>query len=162
MINVHHLLHRRVIRFWYACQHINFVGVMEQGAWKLIDQLEDPELRGLASRLPQTILHSCADSTVKKYLGTFRRWKSWAVQHKSCKASWVFLVPAAHWWPYTLEGLKHLLAKPVVKKELMTVEMLEAIVDDAERSGSFVRSEASYGMPTWFLWVYVCCRNAGA
>jgi len=36
----------------------------------------------------------------------------------------------------TLEGLKHLLAKPVVKKEPMTVKMLEAIVEDAERSGS--------------------------
>ena len=44
----------------------NLAGVLMQGAWKLIDQLEDPDLRDLASRLPQTILHSRADSTVKK------------------------------------------------------------------------------------------------
>jgi len=59
----------------------NLAGVLMQGAWKLIDQLEDPDLRDLASRLPQTILHSRADSTVKKYLGAFRRWKLWAGQH---------------------------------------------------------------------------------
>jgi len=36
----------------------------------------------------------------------------------------------------TLDGLRRSLAKPVVKKEPATVEMLEAIVDDAEKSGS--------------------------
>ena len=36
----------------------------------------------------------------------------------------------------TLEGLRRMLAKPVKKKEPVTIEMLEAIVDDAERSGS--------------------------
>ena len=36
----------------------------------------------------------------------------------------------------TLDGLWRSLAKPVVKKELATVEMLEAIVDDMEKSGS--------------------------
>ena len=35
----------------------------------------------------------------------------------------------------TLEGLQRTLAKPVVKKEPMTVEMLEAIVQDADKSG---------------------------
>ena len=34
----------------------------------------------------------------------------------------------------TQEGLQRILAKPIVKKEPMTVEMLEAIVKDAERS----------------------------
>jgi len=133
-------------------------------------------LRELASRLPQTILHSRADSTVKKYLGAFRRWKSWAVQHKltpipakphefslylqhtgetkrsksaaeeACNAvSWVHssagLPPLlSHYFVKgTLEGLKRLLAKPVVKKEPMTVKMLEAIVEDAERSVSDLR-----------------------
>ena len=36
----------------------------------------------------------------------------------------------------TLEGLQRSLAKPVVKKEPITVEMLDAIVQDAERSGT--------------------------
>ena len=33
-------------------------------------------------QLPNTILHSRADSTVKKYLGAFRRWKRWAASYK--------------------------------------------------------------------------------
>ena len=154
-------------------QHINFVGVLAQGTWKLIDQLEDPELKDLASRLPQTILHSRASNTVKKYLGAFRRWKLWAVGHnlspiparphefalylqyigetkgsksaaeEACNAvSWVHssagLPPllSDSFVKATLEGLRRSLAKPVVKKEPATVEMLEAIVEDAERSGS--------------------------
>jgi hypothetical protein len=28
--------------------------------------------------LPATVLHSRADSTTKKYIGAFRRWKNWA------------------------------------------------------------------------------------
>ena len=36
----------------------------------------------------------------------------------------------------TLEGLQHSLAKPVTKKEPVSIEMLGAIVEDAERSGS--------------------------
>ena len=32
-------------------------------------------------KLSNTVLHSRADSTVKKYLGAFRRWKYWAGSH---------------------------------------------------------------------------------
>jgi len=39
-------------------------------------------LQELAGKLPNTVLHSRADSTAKKYLGAFRRWKSWAAQHQ--------------------------------------------------------------------------------
>ena len=52
--------------------------VRVHGSWKLLDELDDPELRTLACKLPATILHSCADSTVIKYLQAFRRWKTWA------------------------------------------------------------------------------------
>jgi len=38
----------------------------------------------------------------------------------------------------TLEGLQHSLAKLVVKNEPVTVEMLEAIFQDAQRSGSLL------------------------
>ena len=64
-----------------VCYICNFVGVLSQGTWKLLDELENPELKDLASRLPNTILHSRANSTVKKYLGAFRRWKLWAMEH---------------------------------------------------------------------------------
>ena len=53
-----------------------------EGSWKLLSELKDPELKELASRLPATILHSRADSTVKKHLGAYRRWKTWATAHK--------------------------------------------------------------------------------
>ena len=50
-------------------------------AW-VMDSTQGNQLQDLASRLPQTILGSRAESTVKKYLSAFRRWKSWALQHK--------------------------------------------------------------------------------
>ena len=36
----------------------------------------------------------------------------------------------------TKEGLQRVLAKPVIKKSFVTVEMLEAIVEDAQHSGA--------------------------
>ena len=150
-----------------------FAGVLSQGSWLLLNELEDPELKVLASKLPSTILHSRADSTTRKYLGAFRRWKVWAtsyslasvpakphevalyLQHlaeesgsksaveEACHAlAWVHSTaglasPSSH--PFvkaTLEGLQRSLAKPVVKKEPITLEMLEAMVDDANKSGS--------------------------
>ena len=48
----------------------------------MLKDLEDPDLKELAAKLPDTILHSRADSTVKKYLGAFKRWKAWAKQHR--------------------------------------------------------------------------------
>ena len=47
----------------------------------MLKDLEDPDLKELAAKLPDTILRSRADSTVKKYLEAFKRWKAWAKQH---------------------------------------------------------------------------------
>ena len=44
--------------------------------------LEDEDLKRLASALPSTILQCKATSTTKKYLGGFKRWKQWAIGHK--------------------------------------------------------------------------------
>ena len=138
----------------------------------MLETFDDPELKALAGKLPLTILHSRADSTVQKYLRAYRRWKAWALAHKlnpvpakphefvlylqhigettssksaveeACNTlAWIHttagLTPIiAH--PFvraTLEGLQRTLAKPVVKKEPMTVEMLEAIVQDSDTSG---------------------------
>ena len=43
--------------------------------------MEDLDLRSLAQKLPNTILHSRAEGTVKKYLCAFKRWNAWATQH---------------------------------------------------------------------------------
>ena len=56
--------------------------VFSQGSWLELKELQDPTLRELAGKIPSTVLHSRVGSTVKKYLGAFRRWKTWAVQHK--------------------------------------------------------------------------------
>ncbi|XP_065891826.1 integrase/recombinase xerD homolog isoform X3 [Dysidea avara] len=148
-------------------------GILLEGSWKLLDELEDSGLKELAKKLPNTVLHSRANSTVKKYLGAFRRWKTWATSHKlvplpakphevafylqhlgektrsksaaeeACNAlSWAhasagLASPSSNLFVKTvLEGLQRSYAKPVVKKELLTVDMLERIVDDAEKSGA--------------------------
>lgn len=135
--------------------------------------LEDPQLRNLADALPNTILQSRANSTSKKYLSAFRRWKAWAMEHsmvvfpaqvhqvalylqyvgettRSKSAveeafnalSWIHALagldsPMCN--PFlrsTLEGLQRTLAKPVIKKKPVSVNMLEAIVQDARDSES--------------------------
>ena len=149
------------------------VEVFSQGTWAVLKDFQDPELQELVGRLPNTILHSRADSTVKKYLAAFKRWKAWASQHEipvipakdchvvlylqhigdtvgskaaveeACNAlAWVHsaagLAPpmASPIVRATLEGLQRMLAKPVVKKVPVTVEILERMVEDSEQSGT--------------------------
>ena len=54
--------------------------------WKEISEYQDPELRHLASRLPKTVLKSQANTTTKKYLGAYGRWKEWAARKEDGKA----------------------------------------------------------------------------
>ena len=144
-------------------------GVFTSGVWPLLSNLEDHELRRLAQALPATVLSSRADSTTKKYLGAYQRWKTWAdarqgvpsfpvqeihlvlyMQHLSesteCKAAVEEAVHALSWLhglaglqPFsgstlvksTLEGLRRMLAKPKVRKEPVTADMLKAMVEAA-------------------------------
>ena len=137
--------------------------------WPLLSNLEDPELRRLAKSLPATVLRSRADSTTKKYLGAFQRWKIWAdarqgvpsfpvqeihlvlyLQHLSESTGSIAAVEeAVHALSRlhglaglhqlggsplvkpTLEGLKRILAKPKVRKEPVTADMLKAMVEAA-------------------------------
>ena len=55
--------------------------VLKGGVWQLLQDVSDPELKKLADALPTTVLHGQATSSTKKYLGAFRRWKTWASQH---------------------------------------------------------------------------------
>ena len=52
------------------------------GKWAQFKDLEDTDLKRLASHLPSTILQCKAPSTTKKYLGGFKRWKQWATDHR--------------------------------------------------------------------------------
>lgn len=56
--------------------------MLKEGPWSLLRELDDPDLRRLADALPETVLKSRADSTVKKYLGAFKRWRQWALEHQ--------------------------------------------------------------------------------
>ena len=56
--------------------------IFKKGVWTVYDSLEDPELRRLASSLPRAVLASRADSTTRKYLYGFMRWKVWAESKK--------------------------------------------------------------------------------
>ncbi len=60
------------------CACIFPIDVLTVGVWKTLSELQDPELRRSASALPDTVLRSRADSTTKKYLYAFQRWKVWA------------------------------------------------------------------------------------
>ena len=67
--SVCHVLENRCMQ----CSTSFFVDLFSQGIWKLIKDMEDPHLRSLAQKLPNTILHNRAEGTVKKYLGAFKR-----------------------------------------------------------------------------------------
>ena len=147
--------------------------MLDKGEWKILKELEDPELKSLAEELPVMVMSSHANSTTSKYLRAFRRWKEWASSHKlpsmpavahhialylqhlakttMSKAAAEEAVYAISWahnlaglsspteMPLvqtTLQGLRRLLAKPIQKKEPITVEMLQAMVEDVDRDGT--------------------------
>ena len=153
------------------CVAFSHADVLSSGVWTTLRELENPELRGLAERLPTSTLNSKAESTTRKYLGAFRRWKTWASSHSldvlpaaeqhvalylqqvaetsSSRAATEEAVYALAWAhdlagiaspttgilvQTTLQGLRRLLAKPVLKKEPITIEMLRAMVDDVTKN----------------------------
>ena len=145
------------------------IDILAAGVWPLMSNLEDPELQRLAAALPDTVLRGKADSTTKKYLGAFRRWKLWAearqgvpsfpaqdthialyLQHLSESVestsaieeavnalSWLHQaaglqpVSGAPLVQAALAGFRRILAKPKVRKEPVTAEMLKSMVDSA-------------------------------
>ena len=50
--------------------------------WRELAELQDPELKRLAKCLPDTVMHSRADSTTGKYMYAFQRWKAWAAERR--------------------------------------------------------------------------------
>ena len=58
------------------------VDVLDKGEWKILKELEDPELKNLAEELPVMVMSNHANSTTSKYLRAFRYWKEWASSHK--------------------------------------------------------------------------------
>ena len=57
------------------------VDVFQSNIWQELASFDSLVLTTLASSVQESIICSRADSTTKKYLGAFRRWKTWAQQH---------------------------------------------------------------------------------
>ena len=58
------------------------IDIESTGIWPLLKEFDDPELTRLANELPTTLLKSRADSLVRKYVGAYCRWRTWALAHK--------------------------------------------------------------------------------
>ena len=91
VVNLRHVNHYlKVQKFKYEDLRVAMLlfkpDVMGAGVWPLLKDLEDPELRRLAQSLPATVLRSRADSTTKKYLGVYQRWKTWAEARREVPA----------------------------------------------------------------------------
>lgn len=54
--------------------------IFHQGIWVEHEDLQDEELIELAKSLPGIALQGKAPSTLRQYSGSFRRWKTWALQ----------------------------------------------------------------------------------
>jgi len=72
---------------WYREVYIvrvvfHAVGILSQGSWRPLGELQNSELKKLANNLSNTIMHSQADSTVQQYLRAYRTWKVWATTYK--------------------------------------------------------------------------------
>lgn len=113
----------------------------------MIKEIKDPDLRRLADELPNTILHSRADSTTKKYLYAFRIWKSWWSQYSfnylpaqahhiavylqyladsTCSKATVEEACNALAWIHSCAGLKSPVSEPFVKSTLGGLQRLLA------------------------------------
>ena len=63
----------------YVCHYfISLEDLEAAGAWSQLEGFKDPELQRLALGVLDMLLSGKADSTTKKYIGAFRRWKLWA------------------------------------------------------------------------------------
>ena len=56
--------------------------VLDKREWKILKELEDPELKSLVEELPVRVMNSRGNSTTSKYLRAFRHWKEWVSSHK--------------------------------------------------------------------------------
>ena len=97
---------------------------MSAGVWPLLKNLEDPELRRLAQSLPATVLRSRADSTTKKYLGAYQRWKTWAEARHEVPA---FPVQAVHLALYLQHLSESVQSKAAVEEAVHALSWLHEV-----------------------------------
>lgn len=114
---------------------------MTVGIWETLGQLQDPELRRLASSLPDTVLHSRADSTASKYLYAFRRWKMWA--EKRIEVT-VYPVQEVHFALYLQHLGETTQSRSAVEEAVHAISWVQQLAGHPPISGSpFVRAALS-------------------
>ena len=62
-------------------RRIFFKDIFGSEAWSQLKNLETTHLQELASALPETVLQSKADSTVKCYNAGWQRWQKWSAEN---------------------------------------------------------------------------------
>ena len=97
---------------------------MSAGVLPLLKNLEDPELQRLAQSLPATVLRSRADSTTKKYLGAYQRWKTWAEARHEVPA---FPVQAVHLALYLQHLSESVQSKAAVEEAVHALSWLHEV-----------------------------------
>ncbi|KAL5517290.1 hypothetical protein EMCRGX_G002814 [Ephydatia muelleri] len=100
------------------------VDVMSAGVLPLLKNLEDPELQRIAQSLPATVLRSRADSTTKKYVGAYQRWKTWAEARHEVPA---FPVQAVHLALYLRHLSESVQSKAAVEEAVHALSWLHEV-----------------------------------
>ena len=75
-----------------------FSDVFNHGVWQCLDELSDPSVRSLASRLESTVITSRALGTTEAYRRAFLRWKVFA---SSKREIFVLFLQSQSMWRYT-------------------------------------------------------------
>ena len=117
---------------WPSC-FLSAVDVFSSGVWPLLSNLEDPELRRLAKALPATVLRCKADSTTKKYLGAFQRWKTWAEARRGVPS---FPVQEIHLVLYLQHLSESVQSKSAVEEAVHAVSWLHQMAGLPSIAGS--------------------------
>ena len=65
----------------FANETYFFLDIFASEAWSQLKNLETAYLQELASALPETVLQSKADSTVKCYNAGWQRWQKWSAEN---------------------------------------------------------------------------------
>ena len=112
---------------------LSLVDVFSSGVWPLLSHLDDPELRWLAKALPATVLKCKADSTTKKYLGAFQRWKTWAEARRGVPS---FPVQDIHLVLYLQHLSESIQSKSAVEEAVHAVSWLHQMAGLPSIAGS--------------------------
>ena len=113
--------------FSFLCSGLILTEVMTGSVWDTIQQAEDPELKRLARTLPDTLLRGRADSTTRKYLGAFGRWKKWARQRQGVE---VYPISEAHFTLYLQHLAEASKSKAAVEEAVNAISWIQQLAND--------------------------------